>query len=387
MQIREITISGLPGFVQSDLWQQLQPKPITPLRAISQSLNPQARSEDIALIIAFEGNTLVALAGILPGTIHGQVNEKAASNTCWWADAAKGRQIAFPLLMKAFALCQERMFMTDLTPHTLDILEKTGRFEFPDLPYGIRGFLKFNLHEVLPVKMPSLQKFRPLLRLSDKTLNGLLWPYRKMNQSKLKAKGISTEPRTGQAVFNRSSNLSDKAIKTEILNSLTEELYTFIEEHSYDEFVRRSGEELEWIVAHPWITTQDQNPSAPLLDYPFSHLVKSFKQYFLHISTSEKTTGLLLISMRDGHMKVPYAYFDIKDAPLVLKEIYRQAILNDAITLTLFLPELVNEMASSAHPFIFKKPIRRLAAVSKQLSSLFGQYPRLQDGDGDVVFT
>lgn len=376
MQIREITISGLPDFVQSELWQQLQPKPITPLRAISQSLNPQAHPDDVALIIAYEEKNLVALAGILPGNINGQATQKAASNTCWWADASKGKQIAFPLLMKAFALCRERMFMTDLTPHTLSILEKTGRFDFPSLPLGMRGFLKFNLHEVLPAKIPSLQKVRPLLRFSDNIFNVLLLPFRILNKT-----------RPGQAVFNRSSNLMGKDIKIEILDSLSEDLHVFIEEHSRDEFIRRSDEELQWIVNYPWITTKEQNPSTPLLDYPFSHIVKSFERYFLHISTSEKTIGLLLISLRDGHMKVPYAYFDKNDAPLILKVIYHQAIVKNAVTLTLFLPELVNEMRSSAHPFIFKKQIRRLAAVSKQLTPLFDQYPRLQDGDGDVVFT
>jgi hypothetical protein len=387
MQTREITIAELPGFVQSELWQQLQPKPITQLRAISQSLNPRANADDVALIIASEGNRLLALAGILPNYIHGRADQKAASNTCWWADAQKGRQIAFPLLMKAFALSRERMFMTDLTPHTRSILEKTGRFEFPDVPDGIRGFLKFNLHEVLPAKMPSLQKFRPLLRFLDHTVNLLFLPFRIINQTRFKAKGISMEPQPGQAVFNRSSNLKKEAIKIEILNALTNELHAFIEAHSGDEFIRRSGKELEWIIQHPWIITQNHNSSAPRVDYPFSHLVKSFEQYFLHLSSSEKTIGLLLISIRDGHMKVPYAYFDQIDAPLVLKEIYRQAVLKNAVTLTLFLPELVHAMQSAAHPFIFRKPIKRLAAVSKLLSPLFGQYPRLQDGDGDVVFT
>jgi hypothetical protein len=387
MQIREITIGELADFVHSDLWQQLQPKPITLPRAISQSLNPRAHTEDVALIIAFEENRLIALVGILPNYIHGQKDQKAASNTCWWADAAKGRQIAFPLLMKAFALCQEQMFMTDLTPHTLSILEKTGRFDFPVIPYGIRGFLKFNLHEVLPVKMPSLQKIRPLLRFLDNSMNVFLSPFRIINKTKFKVKHITAEPQTGQAVFNRSFNLVDKEIKIQILNSLNEEIHAFIEGHSRDEFIRRSGKDLEWIVNYPWITTKDQHLYSPGMNYPFSYLVKSFEQYFLHLSVSGKTLALLLISIRDGHMKVPYAYFDKSDAPLILKEIYRQALLKEAVTLTLFLPELVNEMRSGAHPFIFKKQIRRLAAVSKLLSPLFSQYPRLQDGDGDVVFT
>lgn len=387
MQIREITISGLPDFVRSELWQQLQPKPITPLRAISQSLNPRAHADDVALMIAYEQNRLLSLVGILPNSINGQTSQRAFSNSGWWADAEKGRPIAFPLLMKAMALCRERMFMTDLTPHTRNILEKTGRFDFPDIPCGIRGFLQFNLHEILPVKVPSTRKVRPLLQFSDHALNLMLAPVRLINHQRFRIKALKAETKPGQAVFNHSSGAGLKNIKVETLHLLNKELYAYIEKHSENEFIRRSGKELEWIVNYPWITTNDQNPSAPLVDYPFSHLVKGFEQYFLHLSASGKTIGLLLISMRDGHMKVPYAYFDRTDAPLILKEIYRQAVLKNAVTLTLFLPELVNATRSSAHPFIFKKHIKRLAAVSKQLSPPFSQYPRLQDGDGDVVFT
>lgn len=365
MQIREITISELPDFVQSKLWQQLQPKPITSLRAISQSLNPRANPEEVALVIAFEENRLMALAGILPNYINGQADKKAASNTGWWADAIKGRQIAFPLLMKAFALCHERMFMTDLTPHTRSILEKTGRFDFPDVPYGIRGFLKFNLHEILPVKVPSTRPFMPLLRISDNFLNLMFSPFRLLNHSRF----------------------SLKEVKAERLNTLNESLHTYIDEHSQHEFIRRKGTELEWIVQHPWITTKAADPSAPAVNYPFSHIVKSFEQYFLHLSIQGKTIGLLMISIRDGHLKVPYAYFEKNNAPLILKVIYRQAVMKNAVTLTLFLPELTEQMRLAAHPFIFRKRIKRLAAVSKCLYALFGQYPRLQDGDGDVVFT
>lgn len=387
MQIREITIAELPSFVQSELWQQLQPKPITPLRAISQSLNPRADTHDVALIIAFEENKLIALAGILPNSIHGQADLKAASSTCWWADPDNGRQIAFPLLMKAFALSRERMFMTDLTPYTLTILEKTGRFDFPDVPPGIRGFLKFNLHEIIPVKVPSMGKFRPLLTLLDNTFNILLLPLRMINQIKFKAWGFSGHTRSGQAVFNHFPFHRESQLTIEIRDSLNEQLHGFIKEHSQNEFIRRSGKELEWIVNHPWITNKDQNPSAPVMDYPFSHIVTCFEQYFLHLSISGKTVGLLMISIRDGHMKVPYAYFEKNNASLILKEIYRQAVLKNTVTLTLFLPELVKEMQSLAHPFIFKKRIKRLAAFSRQLTPLYGQYPRLQDGDGDVVFT
>jgi hypothetical protein len=365
MQIREITIAELPDFAQSELWQQLHPKPITALRAVSQSMNPRAHPGDVALIIAYEGNTLAGLAGILPNTVNGQAGQRASSNTCWWVNGGEGRKLALPLFMKAFALCGQRMFMTDMTPHTMSILEKTNWFEFPAVAPGMRGFLKFNLHEVLPAKRPSLRKIKPLIRLSDQVLNLLFSPLRMINRTRFGAKDI----------------------KVETLNSLNEEMHTYIEEHSLREFIRRGSREMEWIVRYPWIKTRKEITAKDAFEYPFSHIVNHFEQYFLHISFHDKTLGLLLISVRDGHMKVPYAWFDENNAPLILQVIYRQVLQINAITLTLFRPSLVKVMYSAPHPFVFRKSIRRLVAISRKLSGLYSQYPDLQDGAGDVAFT
>jgi len=365
MLIKEIMVAELPDFVNSNLWQQLNPKPITDLRAISQFHNPRANPNDIALIIAYENQLLIGLVGIFPNLINGQTGQTAYSNTCWWAHPQKGKQIAIPLFLKAFALCGQRMFMTDCTPHTLGILEKTNWFEFPDTTTGIRGFLKFNLHEIIPSKLPSTRILTPLLKMFDQTFNFILSPYRKAFRFKLKRNILTVE----------------------LLKSLNEELYTFINNHSQNEFIRSSGKELEWIIQFPWIKTKNVDQSLTPFEYPFSYIVESFEQYFVKITSSDLTIGLLFISIRDGHMKVPYAYFNEKDAHQVLQVIYQQALLKNVVTLTVFCPQLVDVMASVPHPFLFRKRIKRLMAISKQLAAAYLQYPRMQDGDGDVVFT
>jgi len=365
MQLKEIKVVDLIDFVKSDLWKQLIPKPLTELRAISQFHNPRANPNDIALIIAYENQTLIGLVGLFPNLINGQVGQIAFSNTCWWAHPEKGKQLAIPLFLKAFALCGQRMFMTDCTPHTLSILEKTNWFEFPDTTLGIRGFLKFNLHEIIPSKLPSTRKLTPLLKLFDQTLNFVLTPYR--NSVKYR--------------FKRNFQ------KVEQLTSLNEELYIFIENHSQNEFTRRSGKELEWIMQFPWIKTKNDDQPITSVEYPFSYIVESFEQYFIKITSTDLTIGLLFISLRDGHMKVPYAYFNEKDANQVLKVLYTQALLKNVVTLTVFCHQLVDVMNSAPHPFIFRKKIKRLMAISKQLSDVYHQYPQMQDGDGDVVFT
>ncbi|MDP3916142.1 MAG: hypothetical protein Q8R96_20630 [Bacteroidota bacterium] len=365
MQIVEIKVSDLPDFVKSELWQQLTTKPLTVLRAISQFHNPRANPNDIALIFAHENGELLGLAGILPNLINGQVDLPASSNTCWWVHPEKGKKLAFPLFMKAFAVCGQRMFMTDCTPHTISILKETNWFEIPDITPGIRGFLKFNLHELIPAKLPSARKLKPLLKLADQTFNFLIVPYKKLLWSRV----MRSLP------------------EVEYLNSLDQELHTFIELHTQNEFIRRTGKDLEWILKFPWITGSDIDQSKTLVKYPFSHIVESFEQYFVKITASNQTIGLLLISVRDGHMKIPYAYFQEKDARMVLKVIYQQALRRNVVTLTVFNPVLVNMMDSVVYPFIFKKKIKRLVAISKNLFDDYQKYPLIQDGDGDIVFT
>lgn len=365
MQIAEIKVADLPDFVKSELWQQLTTKPITVLRAISQYQNPRADPNDIALIFAHENNELIGLAGLLPEFINGQPGKKASSNTCWWVHPEKGKQLAFPLFMKAFAVCGQRMYMTDCTPHTLSILKKTNWFDIPDIAPGIRGFLKFNLYDLIPAKFPSTRKLKPFLKLADQTFNFLIVPYKKLLWSRV----MRTLP------------------KAEYLYSLDHELHTFIEDHSQNEFIRRTGKDLEWILKFPWIIGSNSDQTKTPVEYPFSHIVGSFEQYFVKITSSNQTIGLLLISVKDGLMKVPYAYFDEKYARNMLKVIYQQALLKNAVTLTVFNPVLVNMMDSVVHPFIFRKKIKRLVAISKKLFDDYQKYPLIQDGDGDIVFT
>ena len=154
--------------------------------------------------------------------------------------------------------------------------------------------------------------FRSLLKLADQILNFLILPYRIIVQYVI---------------------MKDR-MQVECLNSLDQELHRFIELHSQNEFIRRTGKDLEWILKFPWIIESNSGQSKTPVEYPFSHIVGSFEQYFVKITSSSQTIGLLLISVKDGHMKVPYVYFQEKDARMVFKVIYQQALLKKAVTLT-----------------------------------------------------
>ncbi len=365
MQILEIKVGELVGFTAGDLWKQLSPKPITDLRALSQSLNPRAKPDDVALVVAFENGILLGLVGLMPDCINGNPDQPICSNSCWWAHPEKGKHIAVPLFLKAFSLCSQRLFMTDCTPHTIEILGKTNLFDFPETTSGIRGFLKFNFHELVPAKFPATHKLRPILNRADQILNFPVALCQKIYASKFLKNGPQIEYPV----------------------SLNPELKVFIKQHSENEFTRRSADDLEWIRQFPWIKRKTSATLSVSMDYPFSYLTVNFVQYFVKITDQGRLVGLLFISVRDGHMRVPYTWFDDKNTDRVLMAIYRQALLKNATALSIFNPRLAILANATPHPFLFKKKIIRLMAISKQLSDNYHRYPEIQDGDGDVVFT
>lgn len=365
MQVLEIRVSELESFVQSDLWKRVEPKPITGLRAISQARNPRAQPDDVALIIAFGENVLLGLAGLLPDWSGAVQQLKTYSNSCWWAHPEKGRHLAVPLFLKALSRANQRMFLTDCTPHTYKILQQTGLFFFPETPAGLKGFLRIRPGELLPARFPGARKLLPLLKIADSALALIFFPYLKLNQG-LYAK---------------------KAPETVCKQSIDPEMEVFISQHSSREFTRRTAADLRWIMQYPWICEKTGSDFQEQLQYPFSHLVGQFSQYWLNVYVSGKLAGLLFFSLRDGHMKIPYVYFDDQFAGKIVDAVYFQALKEKVVSLTVFNPRLVAAMKLQSKPFIFSKETKKLTAISKALAGEYENCPEFQDGDGDVVFT
>ena len=120
MRIVKVTVGDLPDFVNSSEYLSLNVKPITPLRAVSQSKNPDASASDTALVYACENNSLLCFAGLLPASLNHN-NGYAASNSGWWVNQGMGKSLGLPLFMRAFNDCNRRMFFTDCSAYTKEI--------------------------------------------------------------------------------------------------------------------------------------------------------------------------------------------------------------------------------------------------------------------------
>lgn len=358
MIIREITVGELPGFVTSEEYRRLEPKPVTEERAVSQFHNPRANPADTALVYAVEGDDLLGFVGLLPDFIQGNPLLPASSNTGWWVHPEKGRSVAMLLFARAFQRCNRRMFLTDATLRSKEILQRTGWFHFSEPVEGVKVILRFYFGNFLRKRSAS-RLLVDMADLADLLLNGLLsfWPRRF----------------PGAEAF----QVTEACAKDE-------KVAQFIRQHNQNELVARGARELEWILQYPWLQTGD--PSGTV-HYPFSHYTKSFRQQLLAVTRSGRLEGVALLSVRDNHASLPCFYALPETRSRVQAVLLQYLLAQKADSLTVFHPAWVSFLKTSKIKALYRKKLVRYSAVSGELLPLREKFPVLQDGDGDVIFT
>jgi hypothetical protein len=359
MNIREVKVSELVDFVESEEYSRLDVKPISPLRAVSQFYNPVANPDDTALVFASENNILLGFAGLLPDKLNID-DSPVSSNSGWWIKPGKNH-LALPIFLRALQKCNNRMFFTDCSAQTKSILEKTGLFGFLPQINGERYFLRFCLSEVMNRK-GAYEMVTSAFGMFDIALNSLFSLRMKlfMTSKKLKNASIYAVP------------------------VIDDELSEFITEHSHDNILKQTGQKLNWIMLHSWLTT-DQSTAG--IRYPFSYRVENYSQEILLIKKQNEICGVLLLTIRDGMASVPYIFYRkeyIKDIALQIR-VYLENIKAESVVV--FNPQLRRAMKIAGFPSVYTKKITRFAGYSNDLKPTFEKNRYFQDGDGDVAFT
>jgi hypothetical protein len=360
MKIVEVTVGELPDFVNSPEYHLLDVKPITPLRAVSQSKNPFASASDLALIYACENNSLLCYAGLMPANLNHN-NGFAVSNTGWWVNPQKGKALGLPLFLKAFNACNRRMFLTDCTAYTKEILDKTGYFKFRPTLVGKRWFMRFYNGSRLRNKGFNKHTVN-IVNGIDYLLNALHKPLIKTVKKDESSNGYEISQ-----CLKLDGNLSE-----------------FIEKHSGQFFLKQDIDKLNWIISNPWVTDQ---AGADTINYPFSYEVQSFRQHFLVIRKEGEIRAIVLISMRDKHVTLPFYYGSVQWMIEVARILKKHIINLQANSLILFNGELIRAFETIKLPSYYTKSVVRYAGYSNELEPFFCPDGLFQDGEADVVFT
>jgi len=361
VQIREIKVGELLDFIESDEFKNLDIKPITELRAISQYNNPDANLEDFALIYVVENNELLGFAGLLPKFVNNE-NTRIFSNSCWWAHPEKGRGIAIPLFYKLIEKANFSLFLSESTTHAKTILEKTGLFGPINQNIGIRGFMRFYLADISLKHFPNNKWLSFPLKLLDFLLNLFLIPFRVYFLKKFGKNSFNIEP----------------------VSKINKEIEEFIVLNCSSEFVQKTPASFDWFKNYPWVTEKSK---VKTVNYPFAYQVNKFELNFFVFKHENEIKAFVAISNRDNLSKIPFVYFNDNDRKEVTHTIMKLIIEKKYDSLVVFHPGIVDFMQQNKMPFYYRKKEIKYSGTTKQIYDIFRQNPTMQDGDGDVIFT
>jgi GNAT superfamily N-acetyltransferase len=363
MEIRIYTTGDILEFVSSEHFSKLKHTPISKHRALSYAHNPRSEASDKILFVAFENDEVAGYIGALPEKIftHGEW-KRMTWLSCFWVDPQfRGKNISKQLFDLAMKSWDETAMITNISPGTLKIYKRMSYFHSPITKTGIRGYLRFNLAEVLPQRGGAFETLKPLFKSIDFVFN-------LFNSIRL--------------VFYPGYKM-DKGIGYEYIDEIGEEAEALINKVNQTYLNRRGKAELEWITRYPWVLEQEED--ADNRRYYFSSVSKRFiyQQVEFHDRTG-KVRAFIMISIRNHSLTVPYVFYDPGMEHVIVRFLFNVMLDYSLNMLTVFHPELVKEIHKSRSPFLFKKKIIRPYFLPKTLDI---SEPVFQDGDGDCVFT
>lgn len=366
MHVEEIRAGQLSEFVQSETFARFDILPITVLRALSQAVNPRASINDVVLIVAYDENyRVIGYVGALPDVLSN--GQKIVWNSCWYTDPILGRTMALPLFMQFIRHWQGKIVMQDLTPHTRKIIETLPYFTFIRKIPGQRIFLRSYSSELMTDHFPSEKWMKPVFQLVDAILNG----FQSLRMSLWKKK-----------------NLTAQNVRIQIVSEIDEETGQFISSHNDKELFRRGGDELQWIMKHPWISEENSATRESGRSYYFSSVAGSFSVKGLKYFVNDELYGFVLIKERNGHYELPYAYAGDNQKNFMIIEIKRYLIDKKAFSFLLFNQNFRDIFyGHNKLPVLHSKKVQREMVVSSELIGNINENAEVQDGDGDCAFT
>ena len=367
MEIKTYNSAQLYELILSESFIRMPVVPISTHRAISHINNPRADDDDTLMIIAYENDEMIGYLGVLADTIFADNGTalKCGWLSCMWVNPVlRGKGIAKQLLATAFREWQDRILVTEFTPEAKGLYDRSGGFNDLRINQGLRCYLRFNLHEVLPKKSEKYKPYKPILKLGD---------------------SIANVPNAIRLSFSK-PELSGR-ISFEQISEVDESLDAYVRSKQNTGFERRTAAELNWILKYPWLL--QSAPTSESERYHFSSVSERFLNLTYKLTEGKQAKGYLHFTIRDGHLKIPYAYFESEHLPDVVQYIY--LIMQDykLSMLTVFHSEIVRFFQSQSTPFIYLRSIRRHYIISKLLDAHFTDRDQLmiQDGDADCAFT
>jgi hypothetical protein len=363
METKTYNKHELLDFINSEKFTRLEKIPISRHRAISQINNPRASDDDILLVVQFDLEKVIGYLGILPDYLKNQDDlEKVGWLTCFWIDEAyKSYNIAANLFLRVIRAWNQKIFITNFVPWLEPVYQRTRMFLPTSYKKGFRGYMRFNLSEILPPKRKLYKKLYPMLKIVD-VLSNLVCDLR--------------------FIFFKGYQIVHLNVDT--CDAVDEAMSVFIGDHNLNNWNQRGKNELNWILMYPWLI-QQAKPDAESKKYYFSSVSSRFFYKLLRFTGRDgEIKGLTMLCIRNHALTVPYVFAEDSCYDSIARALVNNMTKYKLSMVTTFDSSLVSSLQKMWIPFIFRKQIKKPYLISKK----FGFITELnfQDGDGDCAF-
>lgn len=355
---------SLRKYVESDEYLTAEHVAISQHRAISQYLNPRCRAEDILMIMAWDGVTLVGYLGILPDDLY-LANEKNIHLgwlSCLWVNPKyRGKGVAGNLLKSALEAYNNNIILTEFTPEAGQLYEKSGHFVLLKCIDGIRYYYRFCLSALLPQKNKIFRRLKLFLKLIDSLFNSI------------------GDLRFTMEAFPAESVFSSRIFKPRNIGEICPKA------SSHRSSFRRTIADFDWIFSYPWIVHKDEKFRYSNRYY-FSAVDPSFENLFYQSKDNEGE--FIWLTYRNSHLKTAYMHYQHADhIKIIIEKLLRSGRVNYFST---YDTQMINILDKLDFKPIFSKKIQRRYMVSRHLMDKIVKYQQkveIEDGDGDCIFT
>lgn len=360
MEIRVHTLEEMWQWVQTPAYRALPDIPISPHRALSHYHNPRAQKTDPVLWTAWEAECMVGYRLVLPDTfeLNGPAERIAWLSCTWVHPDARGKRIAQHLLETATEAWSGMLIGIDPSTPNVKVFERSSPYTTVPVE-GRRWYLRSDLGHILPARNKRYRKVTGLLQMADAGIN-------------LFAPGRAKRPTT----------------ELEFFHLFDDEALRFVARHMARNLAQRSQTELDWILKYPWLLSSP-GPGWMAGKYYFSAFARNFHFLGVKVFDKEILKAVMLLSYRDGNLKVPYVWCDEEALPECAGLLYRLALDYDANAFTTYHRGLCNALDALPARAMRKRKTFRNYVITKQLLARIdpsvGAWP-LQDGDGDHIF-
>ncbi|MCF6356394.1 MAG: hypothetical protein L3J54_01185 [Draconibacterium sp.] len=360
LEIQKIRLNELMSFVQSETFNDFATVPITCERAKSYIQNPNAKPNDVVLIMGFIGNKLVAFRTLFAGLANSasrQIHFGWCSGS-WVHPGFRRKGFSQQLLNVAFSDWDKKLMFTNYAPNSEELYLKTGWFKPIYQFSGVRAYL-FPKTRKLIAKENSNRLLKFIFSIIDFCVSIV---------STILVRFLSVSVKNN--------------IRFETISNPDDECYLLNNEKQSEYLLNHNTNILKWIFQYPWISNSEKSFTG---NYPFSAHSNLFYYKTVKIFVQNKFAGFFIFSVREGHLKTLHFCFSHKIEKEIAGFIKQYCVTNKIEFVTIYNSEIAEQFFARKFPFLYARKYGQKIYSSFEINNKEKLY--FQDGDGDVFFT